>query len=175
MMKFQEERKMERKRNRENLKHLVMAALFSSMVYVMTALVKIPTHQGYIHIGDGVIYLAASLLPMPYAMMTGAVGAGLADYLSGYPMWVIPTMIIKALSAAMFTSSKPRIINRHNIIALFLAAAICVGGYYFAAVLLYGDWGAALVDIPTNLIQSAASAVLYIFVAVSLDKSPVRR
>ncbi len=166
---------MERKRSRENLKHLVMAALFSAMVYVMTALVRIPTSQGYIHIGDAVIYLAASLLPMPYAIMTGAVGAGLADYLSGFPMWVVPTMIIKALTAALFTSLKPRIVNKHNMIALVPAAVLCVGGYYLAAVLLYGDWGAALVDIPTNLIQSAASAALYIFVAFSLDKTPLRK
>ena len=73
---------MERNKQQEHLKYLVLAAIFSAMVYVLTAFVRIPTHQGYIHVGDGIIYIAAALLPLPYAMLTGAIGAGLSDYLS---------------------------------------------------------------------------------------------
>ena len=97
---------MERRKNRENLKYAVLAAVLGAMVYVLTAFLKVPTHQGYIHIGDGVIFLAAALLPAPYAMAAGALGAGLSDYLAGYPMWVLPTVIIKALTVVAFTSRK---------------------------------------------------------------------
>ena len=89
---------MQRKRNNDGIKYLVLTAVLAAMVYVLTAFVRIPTHQGYIHVGDGIIYLAAALLPMPYAMLCGAVGAGLSDYLAGYAIWVLPTVIIKALS-----------------------------------------------------------------------------
>ena len=121
------------------------------------------------------IYLAAALLPMPYAMLTGAVGAGLSDYLSGYPMWVLPTIIIKALSVAAFSNAGQYILNKRNIIALAPGAILCIGGYYLAAALLYGDWGAALADIPTNGIQSAASIALFIFLGFSLDKMSFKR
>ncbi len=161
---------MERKKKNENLRYLVLTAILSAMVYVLTAFVKIPTHQGYIHVGDGIIYLAAALLPMPYAMLSGAIGAGLSDYLSGYPMWVLPTVIIKALSVVAFSRTKPSIINKRNIFAVIPGALICIGGYYLAAVILYGDWGAALTDIPTNAVQTVASAALFIALGLSLDK-----
>ena len=115
---------MERRKNREHLKNLVLAAIFGAMVYVLTAFLKVPTHQGYIHIGDGIIFLAAAILPLPYAAAAGAIGAGLSDYLSGYPMWVVPTMIIKALTVLLFTSKRNNIINQRNIIALIPSAAL---------------------------------------------------
>lgn len=166
---------MERKKEQEHLKYLVLAAIFSAMVYVLTAFVRIPTHQGYIHVGDGIIFLAASILPLPYAMLTGAVGAGLSDYLSGYPMWILPTVIIKSLTAVSFTRNKPTIITKRNLFALVPALILCVGGYYLSAVILYGDWGAALIDIPTNCIQSAASAALFVFMGLSLDRAGFKK
>lgn len=161
---------MERKKRNERLRYLVLTAIFSAMVYVLTAFVRLPTHQGYIHVGDGMIYLAAALLPFPYAMLTGAIGAGLADYLAGYPLWVLPTIIIKALMVLPFSRSKPTLITKRNLFALVPAAMICIGGYYLAAVLLYGSWITPLADIPTNAIQSVVGSVLFVFLGVSLDK-----
>lgn len=161
---------MERSKRSEHLRYLVLTAIFSAMVYVLTSFVRIPTHQGYIHVGDGMIYLAAAMLPWPYAMLTGAIGAGMSDYLAGYPLWVLPTIIIKALTVLAFSRNKLTLVNKRNIFGLIPAAGICIGGYYLAAVLLYGSWAAALVDIPTNAIQCAASAALFIFLGASLDK-----
>ena len=45
---------------------------------------------GYIHLGDALIYLAAVLLPAPYAMAAGAIGGGLADLLTA-PVWAPAT------------------------------------------------------------------------------------
>ncbi len=166
---------MEQKKRQEHLKNLMLAAIFGAMVYVLTAFLKIPTHQGYIHVGDGIIYLAAALLPMPYAMAAAGIGAGLSDYLSGYPMWVLPTVIIKVLTVIAFTHHKDTIINRRNLIALLPGAVLCVGGYYLASAILYGDFGAAVADVPTNLIQSAASSALFLFLGLALDKMAFKK
>ena len=170
---------MKRTDNSEHLRYTVLAALFAAMIYVMTAFVHIPTQQGYVHIGDGIIFLAAALLPAPYAMGAAAIGAGLSDYLSGFAIWVLPTVIIKAATAAVFTSGKPTIVNRRNLFACAIAALICVGGYYISGVILallsggeiHSALAAALTDIPTNIIQSIGSTALYIFLGVALDKS----
>lgn len=149
---------------------MVMAAVFAAMIYVMTAFLHVPTHQGYIHVGDGVIFLAAALLPAPYAAAAGAIGAGLSDYLSGYALWIIPTVMIKSSTALLFTGRKPTIITKRNILALLPAMVLCVGGYYLAGSLIYGSFITPLADIPTNLVQSAASSALYIFLGLALDK-----
>lgn len=174
---------MERKKSQEHLKNLILAALFAAMVYIMTAFVHIPTHQGYVHIGDGIIYLAAALLPTPYAIGSAAIGAGLSDYLSGYPHWVLPTMIIKALTAAVFTNKKETIINKRNLIGIVPAVIICVGGYFVAGTLLKwiagSDISAALVassaDVLSNIIQGVGSSVLFVLLGTALDKSGVKR
>ena len=165
-----EGKNMNRKKSQEHLKNLVLAALLGSMVYVLTAFIKVPTHEGYIHIGDGIIYLAAAILPMPYAMFAGAIGAGLSDYLGGYAMWVLPTVIIKSLMVLAFSRKKETVINLRNLIGLLPAAVICTGGYYLASALMYGDFAAALSDVPTNLLQSAGSAALFVFLGLSLDR-----
>ncbi len=166
---------MERKKSQEHLKNVLMTALFAAMIYVVTSFVKIPTYQGYIHIGDGIMYLAAALLPAPYSIAAAAIGGGLADYLSGFAVWVLPTVLIKSAEAAMFTSKENKIVNRHNIIAVILSSVVCVAGYYLAEGILYGNFVSALASIPTNLIQAVGSAVLFIFVGMSLDKTDIRK
>jgi hypothetical protein len=54
---------------------MCIAAIFTALVFVVTAYLHIPTNNGYIHVGDGLIYLAACILPLPYAMAVGAGGA----------------------------------------------------------------------------------------------------
>ncbi len=51
----------------EKLRLLVTTGLFAALIYVFTAYLHIPSGAGYTHAGDGLIYLAACILPTPYA------------------------------------------------------------------------------------------------------------
>ncbi len=105
-----------------HLRQLVLTALFASAITVMTAYIlhiPIPT-GGYIHLGDALIYLAACLLPLPYAAAAAAVGAGLADLLTA-PMWVLPTLVIKAVLVLFFTSKSERVLCPRNCAAVVMA------------------------------------------------------
>ena len=55
-----------------NTRLITLSAVFAAMTYALTAFLHIPTAKGYIHIGDAVIFIAASLLPKPYAMASAA-------------------------------------------------------------------------------------------------------
>ena len=166
---------MERRKSQEHLKYIMITALFAAMIYVVTSFVKIPTYQGYIHVGDGMMYLAAALLPAPYAIAAAAIGGGMADYLSGFAVWVLPTVLIKSAEAALFTSKNSKTVCKHNIIAVILSSVVCIGGYYLAEGLIYGNFTAALASIPTNLIQVIGSAVLFVFLGMSLDKTGFKK
>mgnify|MGYP000456498912 CR=1 FL=1 len=53
------------------VKKLTFTALMAAMITIFTAYIcHIPVGQngGYIHFGDSLIYIAACLLPWPYAM-----------------------------------------------------------------------------------------------------------
>ena len=88
---------------KNHIRLLCLSGIFSALVYVVTAYLQIPTYNGYVHCGDGFIFLAACILPMPYSILVGALGAMLADLLTGYAIWAPGSMIIKSLLALLFT------------------------------------------------------------------------
>lgn len=156
------------------VKFMCIAGVLTALVYVVTAYLHIPTNNGYIHIGDGIIYLAACLLPWPYAMAVGACGALLADCLTGFAIWAPASVVIKALTALFFTSKKDSIINLRNSLALLPATLLCAGGYYLYESLLYGNFVAPLAGIPASLTQSVASSIIFVVAGLSLDKMKIK-
>lgn len=159
-------------------KNLVLAALFAALTFVLTAYffhVPVGVNGGYIHFGDSMIYLAASILPLPYAMAAGAIGAGLSDLMSGGVMWVVPTVIIKALMAAMFSAKQDKVLGKRNALALIPAALICLVGYYLAESIIMGNFLVGLPSAPLTLIQSAGSSALYVLLALAFDKAKLKQ
>ncbi len=158
----------------DKIKLVSIAGVFTALVFAVTAYLHIPTTNGYIHVGDSLIYLAACLLPTPYAVAVGAGGAMLADCLTGYAIWAPGSIIIKAATALLFTSKKEKIINVRNLLALIPAAIICAGGYYLYEAVVYGNFIAPLSGILASLTQSTASSVLYVAMAIAIDSTKFR-
>lgn len=151
---------------------IAFTGLFAAMITIMTAwLFHIPygANGGYIHFGDALIYLAAVLLPRPYALAAAALGGGLADLLTS-PMWAPATIIIKMLIVLPFTSREGRILSRRNLAAPFVSAVISAAGYYLAEGILFGSFAAPLVSLAGSAVQSIGSAVIFLFLGASLDK-----
>ena len=69
------------KNSTKHIQLICVTGLFAAMIYVLTAWLHIPTGAGYTHAGDGLIYLAASMLPTPYAMAAGARPARFAMFI----------------------------------------------------------------------------------------------
>ena len=156
------------KNNRVRL--MCIASVFATLVFVVTAYLHIPTNNGYIHVGDGLIYLAACILPWPYAMAVGAGGALLADCLTGYAVWAPGSVVIKALTALLFSRKGEKIINLRNLLALLPAAVLCTGGYYLYEAMLYGNFVAPLAGIPASVTQSVVSSVVFVAIGHNFDK-----
>ena len=165
-------------------KNVVLAGLLAAMTCVATALLHITIPGGtggYVHLGDAVIYLAAALLPTPYAVAAAAIGSGLADVLVA-PLWAPFTMVIKAAMALTFTAKNERLLCRRNGFATLPAGVICVAGYYVAEVIILwlgGDLGvaavAALAAIPFNGAQALASGIAFILLSAALDRLHLKR
>lgn len=161
-----------------NARVLVLTALFAALTTVATMFIKVPTMFGYAHAGDSIIYLGASLLPGPFGIIAASLGGGLADLLSGYPHWIIPSMIIKALNALPFVIARyylikkgrdNRIINVTNLIMILPASLATIGGYFIAHVIMYNGWAAGLEGLGGDSIQVLSAAALYIALGVALD------
>lgn len=160
---------------KNHVQKMCLAGIFTALVFVFTAYLHIPSYTGYVHVGDGFIYLAACILPLPYAMFVGAGGALLADCLTGYAIWAPGSVIIKAVTVLFFSRKGTRIINLRNILALLPAWATCVGGYYLYEALITGDFVTPLSYMPGNVLQSVTSGVLYIILGLAMDKLNVKK
>ena len=155
------------------VKKLTFTALMAAMITIFTAYIcHIPVGQngGYIHFGDSLIYIAACLLPWPYAMTAAAIGGGMADLLTA-PVWAPATIIIKALISIPFTNKSDKIATARNVISTIIAFAISATGYAIAeAFITYGFTKQAFtgliaiipVSVPGSCIQSGGSAIIFV-------------
>lgn len=149
---------------------IVMAAMFAALVTGLTFFPKIPIPGGgYVHLGDTMIYLAATFLPMPYAMAAAAVGGGLADILSGYTTYAPFTIIVKALLTIAFSNKDEKILTKRNKLAPIAGIVITPAIYFIADTVLYGV-GAAVPGIIWNLAQAAASMIVFYVIGAAFDK-----
>lgn len=152
-------------------KKLTLTALMGALVFVATMFVHLPVplSSGYVHIGDAFIYLAACILPTPYAVLSAVIGAGLADAI-GYPVYIIPTIIIKALIALTFSSNGSKIVSARNIASVIVASVMGLAGYFFADWILLGSGYTALLNAFLGAFQPVASAVVYVALGFALDR-----
>lgn len=163
-------------RNKKSLLKITYTAIFTAIILLATSVIKFSTGlgEGYIHLGDSFVYLTACILPFPYCLVAGALGGGLADILSGYAIWAIPTMIIKMLNAIPFMlvcrkhkSSKN--LSKHTVLMTFVSGIITIFGYFVTECILYSVASATL-SLLGNTIQAVASGIIFIIIAKATDK-----
>jgi len=82
---------------------MVLTAIMTALVFIATFSIKIPVPltQGYIHIGDSMIFIAVLVLGWKYGAFAAGVGSAFADLFGGYPHWILPTLIIKTMMAVL--------------------------------------------------------------------------
>ena len=165
------------KRGSINTKTIALTAMFAALVTVTTAFIKLPAPLGYAHAGDSMVYLAACALPFPLGFIAAGIGGALADLISGYAVFALPTAIIKALNVLpfllvrLYLSKKQRddrLLRIPTALALIPTSLITVGGYFLANMMLF-DRAYAVTETPFNLVQSAVGAALFIALALALD------
>lgn len=83
-----------------SVQKLTLCGVMAALVFVMTYFPKIPVPVtgGYVHLGDGAIFLSVLLLG-PLGIPAAAVGSMLSDLIGGYMVYVLPTFLIKGLVA----------------------------------------------------------------------------
>jgi len=165
-------------KNQLTVRDLTLIGLLTALVAVATMIIKvpIPATQGYIHLGDSMIFLAAILFGKRHGAAAAGIGSALADLLLGYTAYALPTLIIKGLMGymvgAIADQQKESIFNIRNILAMAVGAIWMASGYLVTATIMYGDFAAALATgFPSDLLQGFGGAALFIPLGLALKKS----
>lgn len=91
-------RKMDMK---ANTYRVVMTALMMCiiMIAILFVRVPIPFTQGYVHLGDAMIFLSVLILGWKYGAIAAALGGMLGDIVGGFAAWAPWTFGIKGIMA----------------------------------------------------------------------------
>ena len=149
-----------------NLKKLILAALFAALSCVATMSIRIPTPgtSGYIHPGDAIVILSGVILGPVWGFLAGGIGSALSDLIGGYFIYVPITFVIKGLVAlaAGLLYQKVGKNQKSRYIAVILGGVadiiLVAGGYFVCEFFIYGAGAAA--SIPANIIQGVGGLVI---------------
>ena len=151
-----------RRKNRDfTAKDLVLTALMTAIVFLATFVPHIPIPLGYAHLGDAAIFLFALLAPRRSALVAACLGSALADFMSGFALWIVPTLVIKFVMAeivcrmAAAASSVGRVGVALTLSSLWMAAA-----YTIAGAVLYDSFTAALASFPGLFAEGVVNSAL---------------
>ena len=159
-------------------KKIVKTALLTTLVYIATMIIKIPSPmKGYINVGDCIVLLCGWLLSPGYGFIAAGLGSALAEILSGYVTYAPATFLIKGCMALVAFSCFQLLHRgigklRAQMIGGVLAEIVMVGGYFLFEGLLYG-FTPSLVNIPANLVQGVAGFIFGVLLIKIVEKLPI--
>ncbi|MCM3667142.1 ECF transporter S component [Mesobacillus subterraneus] len=148
---------------------LVINALFIALTVVATMFINIRLpimgNGGLIHLGNVPLFIAAFVFGRKTGAIAGAFGMGLFDILSGWALWAPFTFVIvgamgyvAGLLAEKMPGKKVMVFS----VAVVVATLIKVVGYYFAEVVLYGNWVQPFGSIPGNIMQVVIAGLIVV-------------
>jgi len=162
---------------RKQTYELVIDALFIALTLIAAFIINIrlplPGSGGLIHLGAVPALTAAMLYGKKTGAIVGGIGLAVFDILGGWTAWAPFTFIIYASAgyvAGLIAEKKPFAAGVNNILTVVFAVIIDVVGYYFAEVILYGNWIAPIGSIPGNLVQMGVSGIVVLVYIQQLRK-----
>lgn len=167
---------------------MVMTALMMCLVMIATMFIKVPIPftQGYVHLGDSMIFLAVLILGKKGGALAAGVGSALGDVIGGYAFWAPWTLLIKLIMAWILGSFVESIeksgkyhpqsgITVMEIIGMAIAGIEMTAGYYVTEAVMYGNYLIPLSGVPWNIGQFAVGMVIACILASALCKTPAKK
>lgn len=162
------------KQTKTSTMDIAITGLMAALVFTGTYFFKIPSTFGYTHLGDCMIILTVCLFGTKRGMLAGSIGAGLADLIGGYPVWVIPTMFMKAMWAFILGTIMYKLMPNYKyswLVGAIIGGILHTIGYTLVKIPLYGI-ALAMGELVTTGFQSAAGVILGGAAYIVLSKSP---
>ena len=150
---------------------LSIMAVMTALVAVGTLVVRIPNPMGgYFNVGDVMIFVSALTFNSIIGGFAGGVGSAIAD-LIGFPLFVIPTLIIKGLEGFLAGLITNRRSSFRDILAVIVAGSEMIIGYFLVELYpLQWGLGGALAEVPGNVAQIVMGGLVGIPIAFVLRR-----
>lgn len=156
------------------------------MIVVLTIIIRIPVPatQGYIHLGDCMIFFSVLLLGRKWGAIAAGMGSAMADFFAGYMQYVPVTLIVKGLMGLAMGFALEYSVDKGlskvkmkvvEIFSMIIGGLIMVAGYYVAEGFLYGNFIIPLTSVPLNILQFAVGVIIATVLYTAIEKTPAGR
>lgn len=150
---------MQQSKKNNNLRILILTALMIALTFIAGNIIKIPTFNGFIQIGDCMVLVGAVLLGKKRGALSAGIGMAFVDIAGGYLFWAPLTFIIKACMAYFTALILEKNKNKKKfIIAFIIGGAINVFGYFLGNIII----GGLILKVVSGFLQSVLYASSYI-------------
>lgn len=166
---------------------IVLTALMMCIIMIAILFVRIPIPftQGYVHLGDAMIFLSVLILGWKYGALAAALGGMLGDIVGGFAMWAPWTFAIKGIMALILglvimagskkANTTPKKFMAVEIVGMVIAGIVMVIGYYAAEGIMYGNWVTPALGVPWNIGQFVVGMIIAVIIAAALCKTAARK
>ena len=152
-------------------------ALSTALVCLSTMAIQIPIPLGYIHPGNALILLTAFLFGPGAGAAAAGPGSALADLVTGFAYWSLPTLLIKGIMGFIAGLVTYRLNKSHKVYSIktllgaLAAVAVMIAGYFIAGSIIYGSIFTGALQIPGLVTEGLIGAGLFFLMASALDKA----
>ncbi|MGX7197457.1 ECF transporter S component [Enterococcus olivae] len=152
-------------------KQLVHIAVLTALTVALSLLFifPVPATNGFVTLCEVGIYTAAFLMGPVGGFWVGALSGGMIDLLSGYPQWILFSVLIHGVQGGIAGAIFQKNWRYKNGISLILASLFMVVGYALATAFLY-TWPAGIASVFGNILQNVFGGGLTLLLIASLRK-----
>ena len=150
------------------IKQLCITAICMALTCLATMLIQIPIPLGYAHLRDSLILITSFFFGPVVGCLAGGIGSMMADILTGFPIWAIPTLIIKSIMPLIF-------IKFQKYCGSVLSLLFMVAGYTIFGCIIAGNVAAGLASAPGLLLKAAVNFVVYLVLTKALTSAGLKR
>ena len=162
-------------------KFVTINALSIALVCVSTMAIQIPIPLGYMHLGNTCILLTAALFGPTTGLWAGGIGSALADLLTGYTQWVLPTLLIKSIMGfaigylAWGKEKKLHMASVRTLLASIAGVAVMIAGYTIAGAVMNGSIYTGLLQVPGLTLEGIIGMAIFYVIGFVLERANVFR
>lgn len=159
------------KRDVPKLGMMVALTVTLSLMFI----IPVPQTKGFVTLCEVGIYSSALLFGPAGGLFVGALSGGLIDIISGYPEWMLFSIVIHGIQGLLLGLCYKKFSSKVGMfLGLISGSLFMIAGYAAATALLYG-WPAGIASIPGNIIQNGFGAAVTIPLYHALHKIVDRR
>lgn len=162
-------------------KFVTINALSIALVCVSTMAIQIPIPLGYMHLGNTCILLTAALFGPTTGLLAGGIGSALADLLTGYTQWILPTLLIKSIMGfaigylAWGKEKKLHMASVRTLLASIAGVAVMIAGYTIAGAVMNGSIYTGLLQVPGLTLEGIIGMAIFYVIGFVLERANVFR